>query len=115
MTWYLIGAIFLAGIWGIIAQRNLIKKIVGLSIANSAIIMFFIYFGSLSGTGAPIVGDEGLEMRPVDPVPQALMLTAIVVGICIVALGLVLVYRLYRRYGTLDMAEIERQVWKRDE
>ena len=63
MTWYLIGAIFLVGIWGIIAQRNLIKKILGLSIANSAIIMFFIYFGSLSGTGAPIVGDEGLAVE----------------------------------------------------
>jgi multicomponent Na+:H+ antiporter subunit C len=115
MTWYLIAAIFLVGIWGIISQRNLIKKILGLSISNSAIIMFFVYFGSLSGEGAPILDKASRTVRPVDPLPQALMLTAIVVGICIVALGLVLVYLLYKRYGTLDMAEIERKVWKSDD
>lgn len=109
MSWYLIGAIFLVGIWGVISIPNLIKKVVGLSIANSAIILLFIYYGSLSGETAPILaGDPG---RPVDPLPQALMLTAIVVGVCIVALALVLVYRLYRRYGTLDAREIERRVW----
>jgi multicomponent Na+:H+ antiporter subunit C len=48
---------------------------------------------------------------PVDPLPQALMLTAIVVGVCIVALALALVHRLYRRFETLDIREIERQVW----
>lgn len=103
-------AVFLVGIWGIVAHPNLIKKVVGLSIANSAIIMLFIYYGSLAGRGAPI--SVTAAERPVDPVPQALMLTAIVVGICMVALALVLVYRLYRRFGTLDMREIERRVWK---
>jgi multicomponent Na+:H+ antiporter subunit C len=103
--------IFVVGVWGVVAHRNLVKKVVGLSIANSAIIMFFIYQGSLSGTGAPIAVD--VTVRPVDPVPQALMLTAIVVGICVVALALVIVYRLYKRFGTLDMEEIERSVWKR--
>lgn len=111
MNWYLIGAIFLAGIWGVVAHPNLIKKVVGLSIANSAIIMLFIYYGSFAGSGAPI--EVTGSNQPVDPVPQALMLTAIVVGICVVALALVIVYRLYRRFGTLDMGEIERRVWKR--
>ncbi len=113
MAWYLIGAIFLAGVWGLIALPNLIKKVVALNIANSAIILFFIYFGSLSGDTAPIMGDGA--GTPVDPLPQALMLTAIVVGVCVVALALGLVYRLYTRYGTLDIREIERKVWKRDE
>ena len=113
MTWYLIGAIFLVGLWGVISVANLIKKVVALSIMNSAIILFFVYFGSLSGNTAPILTE--IEGTPVDPLPQALMLTAIVVGICVVALALVLVYRLYQRYGTLDIGEIERQVWKRDE
>ncbi len=111
MSWYLIGAIFLVGLWGVISIPNLVKKVVALSIANSAIILFFIYFGSLSGEEAPIL-IEGAS-RPVDPLPQALMLTAIVVGVCIVALALLLVYRLYLRYGTLDIREIERAVWKR--
>ena len=112
-AWMLIGAIFLIGIWGVIGAANLIKKIIGLSIANSAIIMLFIYFGGQSGETAPI--DAGKFGVPVDPIPQALMLTAIVVGICVVAMSLVLVYRLYQRYGTLDADEIERAVWNGDE
>lgn len=106
MAWYLIGAIFLVGLWGVIADPNLVRKVIALSIANSAVIMFFVYFASLSGNSAPILGGEG---TPVDPVPHALMLTAIVVGICVLALAMV--YRLYRLYGTLDMREIERRVW----
>lgn len=113
MSWYLIGAIFLVGLWGVIAVPNLIKKVIALSVMNSAIILFFVFFGSLSGDTAPILTEEGL--RPVDPLPQALMLTAIVVGVCVVALALVLVYRLYLRHGTLDIREIERKVWKTDE
>ena len=113
MSWYLIGAIFIVGIWGVISIPNLVKKVVALSIANSAIILFFIYFGSLSGEGAPILV-EGTT-QPVDPLPQALMLTAIVVGVCVIALALVLVYRLYRRHGTLDIRELEAAIWNRDE
>ena len=112
MAWYLIGALFLVGLYGIVSKPNMIKKVMGLSIANSAIVLLFVYFGSFSGRTAPIVGSE----EPmVDPVPQALMLTAIVVGICVVALALVLVYRLYIRYRTLDMRVIERKAWMPDE
>ena len=112
MAWYLIGAIFLVGLWGVIADPNMVRKVIALSIANSAIIMLFVYYASLSGEGAPILGGEG---TPVDPLPHALMLTAIVVGICVLALALALVYRLYRLYGTLDMREIERRVWSEPE
>lgn len=113
LSWYLIGAVFLVGVWGVIAARNMIKKIIGLSIANSAVIMMFVYFGSLSGETAPIL--RGARGEPVDPVPQALMLTAIVVGICVIAVALVLVYRLYQRFGTLDARELERLAWRDDE
>jgi multicomponent Na+:H+ antiporter subunit C len=51
----------------------------------------------------------------VDPLPQALMLTAIVVGVCVMALALVLVYRLYARFRTLDVREIEQRLWKGDD
>ena len=111
VSWYLIGVIFLIGLWGLIAVRNLVKKVVALSIANSAVIMFFVYYASLSGTDAPIVGGGGV---PADPLPHALMLTAIVVGVCVASLALVMVYVLYRRYGTLDMEELEGRVWGRD-
>ena len=68
VTWYLIGAIFAVGIWGVIAQRNVIKKIIALSIANSAIIMLFIYFGSRSGNTAPIL--TGALAEPIRPVKR---------------------------------------------
>jgi multicomponent Na+:H+ antiporter subunit C len=108
MSWYLVGALFVIGLWGVIAEPNLIRKVVALSITNTAVIILFVYQAALSGDSAPILADSGV---PVDPVPHALMLTAIVVGICVVALALVLVYRLYRLYGTLDLPEIERRVW----
>ena len=104
MAWYLIGMIFLLGLWGVMHKANMVKKVMGLSVANSAIILFFIYYGSLSGETAPI---EGSDKVMVDPVPQALMLTAIVVGVCVMALALVLIYRLYLKFGTLDMRKIE--------
>ena len=110
MVWYLIAGIFLVGLWGVIGASNIITKVIGLSIASNGVIMFFIAFGSLSGDTAPI--NVGAGDTPVDPIPQALMLTAIVVGICIVAVALVLAYRLYRRTGTLDIDEIERTVWR---
>lgn len=109
MVWALIGTVFLVGLWGVTNKANMVKKVMGLSIANSGIILFFIYYGSLSGGTAPIAG-SGEKM--VDPVPQALMLTAIVVGVCVMALALVLVYRLYLKFGTLDMRTVERRSWK---
>ena len=109
MVWGLIGAILMTGLWGVVNRANMIKKVMGLSIANSGIILLFVYYGSLSGETAPI---EGSGEVMVDPLPQALMLTAIVVGVCVMSLALVLVYRLYRKYGTLDMREVERRAWK---
>ena len=112
MIWYLIGAVFLIGLWGLLAKPNLIKKVMALGFANSAVVLFFVYFGSCSGETPPIFGAGDRAM--VDPLPQALMLTAIVVGICVVALALVLVVRIYRKTGTLDIRRIERTVWRDD-
>jgi multicomponent Na+:H+ antiporter subunit C len=109
MTDLLIGALFLVGLWGLTTKANLIKKIMALSICNSAVVLLFVYHGSLSGNTAPILGTQEAM---VDPLPQALMLTAIVVGICVVALALVLVYRIYLVHKTLDIRVIEKSVWK---
>ena len=105
MTWYLILGLFILGIWGMIRKRNLIKMVAALNILNSAVIILFLYLGSLSGSGAPIL--VGTPRDIVDTLPQALMLTAIVVGVCVSAFSLVLVFRIHRHYGTLDIREIE--------
>ena len=103
----LVAALFITGVSGLILSGNLIKKVIALGIINSSVIILFIYTGSLSGVLAPII--TAGEINIVDPLPQALMLTAIVVGLCITALALALIYRLYRLYGSLDIMEIEKK------
>ena len=107
----LAGALLLVGLWGVLALPNLVKKVVALAIANSAVILLFVLGGSSLGDRAPILSRAGLEV--VDPVPQALMLTAIVVGVSVTALALCLAVGLYERFGTLDADKIERRL--RDE
>ncbi|MFO8065861.1 MAG: cation:proton antiporter subunit C [Spirochaetia bacterium] len=114
MSVYLIGLVFLIGMWGVLSKPNILKKVVALNVMNGAVVMFFIHHSSRSGTTAPIRNDDiaGFSRAVmVDPLPQALMLTAIVVGICITALGLALAVLLYRKFGTLDMREIEDRAW----
>lgn len=113
MAFHLIVVLFLLGVWGMIGKRNIIKKVIGLSILNSSVVILFVYLGSVSGTQAPILV-EGVR-DPVDPLPQALMLTAIVVGICITSLSLALVYVIYRRFGSLDIRIIEKKIRDFDE
>jgi len=97
---------FLIGIAGLVAKRNLVKKTFALAIMNSAVVLLFVLEGSSIGDEAPLLGGPGASF--VDPVPQALMLTAIVVGVCVSALALALAYRLYKAYGTLDVDELKR-------
>ena len=101
-------ALFATGLVGLVTKRNLIKKAYALAIMNSAIVILFVLEGAAVGTEAPLLGDAGGLF--VDPIPQALMLTAIVVGVCVSALALTLAYRLYRHFGTLDIDEIKRRI-----
>jgi len=106
MEFYLTFLLFLIGIWGMITKENLIKKIMGLNIADSAIVLFFILIGHRQGSTAPIM-EKGIK-DVVDPLPQALMLTAIVIGICLTALALTLVLKIDKEYRTLNISEIEK-------
>ena len=97
------------GLWGILAGRSLIRKIIGLSILNSTVVILFILSGRIDGIRAPIL--TGSATGPVvDPIPQALMLTAIVVGLSVTAVALILAVKLYRSCGSLDLREIEESV-----
>jgi len=109
----LIALLFIVSLGGMIFSKNLIRKVMALNMLNSAVIILFIFFGSLKGSHAPIL--VAGEIDVVDPIPQALMLTAIVVGICITALALAFIYKLYDRYGTTELPEIEGQVYRDDQ
>ena len=105
MELILIAALLIMGIWGMVRKENLVKKVISLSIFNASVIMLFVYTGSLEGQEAPILLKGVKEV--VDPLPQALMLTAIVIGICITALALAIVVKIYERFASLSIRTIE--------
>lgn len=113
MTPYLVLALFLLGVWGLVRKHDLIRKVIALNLASGALLILFVWLGSLSGSAAPILVRRLAEV--VDPLPQALMLTAIVIGICLTALALLLAVRIHRSYGTLDIRRIERILRDREE
>lgn len=101
--------LFLTGLYGVIGKKNIIKKVFGLAILNSTIVILFVMEGASIGNKVPIL-TEGISLI-VDPVPQALMLTAIVIGVCVTALALAMAYRLYNSTGTFDIDEIRKKVY----
>lgn len=109
----LIALLFGVGLWGLLAFPNLIKKIIALSVLNSAVVALFIVTASVSGDTAPIL--DRPDAAFVDPIPQALMLTAIVVGFSLTAVGLVFAVKLFEAYGSLDIDTIEKAILKHEE
>jgi len=96
--------IILIGIYGVINSPNLIKKVMCLSLVESMVILQFLGVGFDRGGGAPILY-QGIDTF-VDPVPQALMLTAIVIGVCFNALAVALIVKMHRKRGTVDVREL---------
>jgi multicomponent Na+:H+ antiporter subunit C len=104
--------LILVAIAGLILTDNLIKKVVSLSILNSALVILFVWAGSLRGSEAPILLPGVLDI--VDPLPQAVMLTAIVIGICLTAVALAIVLRIHKCYGTVSRGRLEELIRKDD-
>lgn len=96
--------LFLIGFWIMLTHSNLIKKIIGMNIMETAIFLFFVAIGYVQGGSAPILGREGVTI--INPLPSALILTGIVVSVSITAFALGLVVKLHHHYGTVDADEI---------
>lgn len=96
--------LLMAGLFIVISRGNLVKKLVGLSIFQSSVYLLYIVPGKLLGGTVPIVG-EGFA-RYSNPLPHVLILTAIVVGVATLALGLALVVRIREAYGTIDEEDL---------
>ena len=99
--------LFGIGFANLLFQKNLIKKIIGFNIMDTAIFLFLAEKGYITGRIAPIVVDgiQSVE-KYINPVPGGLVLTGIVVSVSVSAVMLSLTMRLYKRYGTLDLDEI---------
>ncbi|MCI9096111.1 MAG: cation:proton antiporter subunit C [Lachnospiraceae bacterium] len=99
--------LFGIGFGNLLLQSNLIKKIIGLNIMDTAIYLFLAEKGYISGRVAPIVTDGVQSMEAyINPIPSGLVLTGIVVSVSVSALMLSITIRLYQRYQTLDLDEI---------
>ncbi len=98
--------LFLVGLYGVITRRNLVKIVISLSIMEFSTFLFFALIGYVDGGVAPIVDPADPVKTYVDPLPQALVLTAIVIGLATTAMLMAVIIRLYRKYKTLDIREI---------
>jgi len=108
MTVYLLCILlFLIGLYGVVAKRNLIKIVIGLAIMEYSVNLFLILVGYVKGGTAPILSRNLVNKVFVDPLPQAMVLTAIVIGLATTALLLAIAIRLYKKYKTFDIREIK--------
>ena len=106
-------ALFGIGFTNLLLQKNMIKKIIGLNIMDTATYLFLALKGYIDGRKAPVVVDGVQSVEAyVNPIPSGLVLTGIVVSVSVTALMLSLTIRLYRRYHTLDLDEISTQLKK---
>lgn len=107
--------IFAIGFSNLLLHKNLIKKIIGLNIMDTALYLFLALKGYIRGRVAPIITDGITDAsKYVNPIPSGLVLTGIVVSVSSTALLLAITIRLYRRYHTLNLDEISLLLQKED-
>jgi len=99
--------LMMLGFYIVIADANLIKKIIGLTIFQTSVFILFISMSKVEGGTAPIL-EAGISSYS-NPLPHVLILTAIVVGVATTALGLAIIARIHREYGTIDENIIHEQ------
>ncbi len=104
-----IGALglLLIGAFGLVTATQLFRLILALALAEAGVNLLLILSGYRGGAQPPILGFGPQDMPMVDPIPQALVLTAIVIGVGVQALAVAAAVRIYRRYGTLDLVALK--------
>ena len=96
--------LMMIGFYGVITRGNLIKKMMGLSVFQVSVLLFYISVATVRDGAVPII-TEGVDIY-VNPLPHVLMLTAIVVGVAVMAVGLAIIVRIKEEYGTIEEDEI---------
>ncbi|TYQ15605.1 UNVERIFIED_CONTAM: multisubunit sodium/proton antiporter MrpC subunit [Acetivibrio alkalicellulosi] len=99
--------LFFIGLFGLIGRRNIVKTVISLGIMETAVILFFISTNFTEGRLPPI-GDINPD-KMADPLPQALMITAIVIGVSLTAVSLTMFITLYHKYGSTNWAKVNRK------
>ena len=106
-NYWIVIVLMMIGFYVVIADGNLIKKMIGLSVFQTSVFILYISVGKVEGGAAPILA-EGVETYA-NPLPQVLILTAIVVGVATTALGLALIVRIKEAYGSIEEDEIHKK------
>jgi multicomponent Na+:H+ antiporter subunit C len=104
-NYWIVIVLMMMGFYMVIAQHNLIKKIIGLNVFQVSVFVFYISMAKVKGGTAPILGD-GIELYS-NPLPHVLILTAIVVGVATTALALALTVRIKDAFDTIEDDEID--------
>jgi len=106
------GGLILIGLYIVLVKTNLIKIVIGLNFIDTGINILLICIGYVRGRTAPIFSRPGINpANVVDPVPQALVLTAIVIGVAVLALALSIVIKVYQHNKTLNVTKIKGLKW----
>jgi len=107
ILYFLCFVLFLVGLYGVITRRNVIKIVLGICIMEYSINLMLILIGYVHDGVAPIVVRGSTETNFVDPLPQAMVLTVIVIGLATTAMLLAIAIRVYRKHGTFDIRDIK--------
>lgn len=106
-NYWVFAALLMIGMYAVISKGNLVKRMIGLSIFQGAVFLLYISMDKVEGGTAPIIPLGGPATLFSNPLPQVLILTAIVVGVATTALGLAIVVRIREEYGTVEENEIK--------
>lgn len=104
--------LLVVGLYGVVAKRNLLRKLIGLNIFQTAVFLFFIHGAAKTGAAVPVI-DPRLGADPaqyVNPLPHVIVLTAIVVGVALTGVALALLIGVQRAHGTLDEDELRERM-----
>lgn len=106
-NYWIVVILMMSGFYLVIASGNLVKKLVGLNVFQTSVFILYISMGKIFGATAPIVAADAETYS--NPLPHVLILTAIVVGVATMAMGLALVIRINEAYGSIEEDEIQNQ------
>ncbi|MDJ0973082.1 MAG: cation:proton antiporter subunit C [Planctomycetota bacterium] len=96
--------LMMIGLYAVLAKGNLVKKVIGLNILQTAVFLFYLSIGHIDGATVPVKWHDDAVYE--NPIPHVLMLTAIVVGVSVTAVALALIVRIKETYGTVEEIEV---------
>jgi multicomponent Na+:H+ antiporter subunit C len=102
----LVAALFAIGTYMVVAKSNLLKKLIGLNIMQTAVFAFLVAFGRTHGADPPVLGPSTAPPYA-DPLPQAMVLTGIVVAVAVSAVALSLIAQIHAHVGTIEVADLK--------